>query len=134
MNDRRKSEPGAEEFARALIAVASRPLPGDFARRTTARFEATVAKRRRRRLIIAITTTCLLGMAGAWALLLDAFGLTGAIRDSLIDTAVVMDSLMTLWSHLPTMGVLFSVGLMALVLLNYALLSKLGNGAGQLDR
>ena len=119
-----KSDELSDALETALFA-AQRPVPAGFAHQATARFERALAKRRRQRMILSIAATCLISAACAWTLVLDAFGLTGAIWDGIVSAVVFMSSVMTVWSHLPVVGIFFSVGMMALVLFAYALLTKL---------
>ena len=121
----RKEDSGLSLALEAALLSLQRPVPADFAIRTTARFEGAFTRRRRQRISLVAVATCLLSTVGIWAVVLDAFGIDGAVWDGLIAVAAFMESVVTVWTYLPVTGVFFSMGMMALVLLAVALLARL---------
>lgn len=111
-------------LASALSALQHTVPPG-FAANALLHFESAFAAKRRKKTVALAATVILISTLSAWALLLDLFGLAGVVWDSLVATTAFMGSIVTIWRQLPYVSVLFSMAMMTLVLLAFALLAKL---------
>jgi hypothetical protein len=127
MSDKARLEHNADmpdELRAALFSI-QRSAPAGFVDKTVVLFESALAKKRVRRLVLGLSFTFLVNAAGAWAVLLNAFGLADAIWSGLVSAVAFMGSVMTVWDYLPVTSALFSLALMAVTALSLGLLRKL---------
>ena len=121
----RRSHEYDEALLLRLSALPHRPVPRDFVRLTTQRFEKAQAIRHQKRLTLLTLLVFALTSLLSWMMILDIFGIRVAVVSSLTKGAAVIECLMTMWSTLPIYSTCFGIVLFSLLFLFSGLITKL---------